>query len=76
MIDISQFERMPCGEFEMAQRLRALSWHSTEQFLNRAVYYTGRGKSLKMIGVTIYQPHVAPCAHTHYALPLEASGHV
>ena len=70
--DVSDLVQMPCGETRMNKRLRDLGWTTTHQFFTHAVYYTGnrRDGTLKRIGVTIYQPHIAPGAHTHYALPL------
>jgi hypothetical protein len=65
-IDVDGMEQMPCGEHRMSERLRQLGWDKTEQFFAYAIYIA-KGKR---IGVTIYQPHIAPCAHTHYALPL------
>ena len=62
-IDISNMQKMPCGEHVMGERLRALGWDRTEQFFTRAIYLA-KGKR---IGVTVYQPNLGPCEHTHYA---------
>lgn len=62
-IDISNMEKMLSGEHAMAERLRALKWDRTNQFCSYTVYLA---KGLE-IGVTIYQPHLGPCEHTHYA---------
>jgi hypothetical protein len=71
-IDVSDLVQMPCGETSMSKRLRDLGWSMTDQFFSHAIYYAGnrRDGTLKRIGVTFYQPHIAPGAHTHYALPL------
>ena len=63
IIDISNMKKMPSGEHAMAERLRALKWDRTDQFFNYAIYLS-KGKK---IGATIYQPHLGPCEHTHYA---------
>jgi hypothetical protein len=62
-IDISNMEKMPSGEHAMAERLRVLRWDRTDQFFNHAIYLA-KGRQ---IGVTIYQPHLGPCEHSHYA---------
>lgn len=63
-VSIDGMEIIPCGEIKMSERLRQLGWEKTHQFFDRAIYYN---KNKEIIGVTIYQPHIAPCAHTHYA---------
>lgn len=65
-IDISNMEKMPDGEMEMSKRLGALEWDKTHQFFNHAIYFA-KGKQ---IGVTVYHPNIAPCAHSHYANPI------
>jgi hypothetical protein len=71
-LDISDLEQVASNEVAMANRLRKLGWATTHQFFTHTVYYAGNRKTgLKRIGVTVFQPHIAPCAHTHYALPLK-----
>jgi hypothetical protein len=72
-IDLSGMETVPPGEIAMGDRLRALGWTKTERFANYNVYYSGSARTgYKRIGVTLYHVTVAPCAHTHYAIPLAA----
>jgi hypothetical protein len=63
-IPIDGMEVIPCGETKMAERLRQLNWSKTHQFFDRAIYYNNKKE---VIGVTIYQPHISPSHHTHYA---------
>ena len=63
-ICVDGMEIIPCGEIKMSERLKKLGWHKTHQSFDRAIYYN---EKKEIIGVTIYQPHIAPHAHIHYA---------
>jgi hypothetical protein len=55
-------------EIELSRYLRKLQWSDTEKLFNRNAYYSGKGNSRKLIGITVFQPNLGPCECTHYVL--------
>jgi hypothetical protein len=55
-------------EVSLSQRLHELHWSKTEQLFSCNLYFSGRGKTSKLIGITAFHPDLGPCECTHYVL--------
>jgi len=67
MYDISKMQTIK-SEHELSKRLFQLGWTATERLPKCNVYYGGKGKTLRRVGITVFHPQKGPCECTHYVL--------